>query len=162
MRKPQGSLTATQYEILNVVWSSGAAGATVAEIWQACSARRPVGRTTILNHVDRLEKRGWLIRRPQESPLRYLATLERAKTVALLAGDFVDGFFGGSARDLMVSLLGSKRLKPSEIDQLRRMLESASAQLDTKNPSQNLQNGLPRPGNSGTPTRWGIGSKKGK
>ena len=132
MPKPQGSLTSTQYEIVDVVWGHGTAGATVAEIWQAFSARRPVGRTTILNHVDRLEKRGWLIRREQESPLRYVAALGREKTVALLAGDFVDGFFSGSAKDLMVSLLGSKRLRPTEIDQLRRMLESMSEQPDTK------------------------------
>jgi predicted transcriptional regulator len=132
MPKPQGSLTATQYEILDVVWSHGNSGATVAEIWQVFAARRPVGRTTILNHVDRLEKRGWLFRREGESPLRYVAALGREKTVALLAGDFVDGFFGGSARELMVSLLGSKRLKPAEIDQLRRMLESASEHRDTR------------------------------
>jgi predicted transcriptional regulator len=128
MSKPQGSLTSTQYEILDVVWNHGTAGATVAEIWQAFSARRPVGRTTILNHVDRLEKRGWLIRRENDSPLHYVAALEREKAVALLTGDFVDGFFGGSVRDLMVSLLGSKRLKPTEIDQLQRMLESATKQ----------------------------------
>jgi len=132
VRKPQGSLTSTQYEILDVVWSHGSAGATVAEIWQALSARRAVGRTTILNHVDRLEKRGWLIRREDQSPLRYAAVLGREKTVALLAGDFVDGFFGGSAGDLMVSLLGSRRLTPSEIDQLRRLLESALKQDDTR------------------------------
>jgi predicted transcriptional regulator len=132
VRKPQGSLTSTQYEILNVVWSHGGAGATVAGIWQAIGARRAIGRTTILNHVDRLEKRGWLIRREEESPLRYVAALGRERTVAFLASDFVDGFFGGSAGDLMVSLLGSKRLKPSEIDQLRRLLESASEQPDTK------------------------------
>ena len=73
MPKPQGSLTSTQYEIMEVVWSHGAAGATVGKIWQAFSARRAVGRTTILNHVDRLEKRGWLIRHKEESPLRYVA-----------------------------------------------------------------------------------------
>jgi len=132
MPKPQGSLTSTQYEILDVVWRHGSTGATVAEIWQAFSVRRPVGRTTILNHVDRLEKRGWLIRREEESPLHYAAALGREKTVALLAGDFVDGFFGGSARDLMVSLMGSKRLKLTEIDQLRRMLESTTEQSGTQ------------------------------
>jgi BlaI family transcriptional regulator, penicillinase repressor len=132
MSKPQGSLTSTQYEILDVVWSHGPTGATVAEIWQSSSARRPVGRTTILNHVDRLEKRGWLIRRQGESPLRYLAAVGREKAVALLTGNFVDGFFGGSVRDLVVSLLGSKRLRPSDIDQLRRLLESASEQPNTQ------------------------------
>ena len=132
MQKPQGSLTSPQYEILDVVWRYGSTGATVAEIWQAFSVRHPVGRTTILNHVDRLEKRGWLIRREEESPLHYAAALGREKTVTLLAGDFVDGFFGGSARDLMVSLLGSKRLKPAEIDQLRGILESAADRPDNK------------------------------
>ena len=132
MPKPQGSLTSTQYEILDVVWNHGSTGATIAEIWQAFAARRPVGRTTILNHVDRLEKRGWLIRREDESPLHYVAALAREKTAAMLTGDFADGFFGGSARDLMVSLLGSKRLKPAEIDQLRRLLESAIGPSDTK------------------------------
>ena len=132
MRKPQGSLTSTQYEIMDAVWSHGSAGATIAEIWQTFSARRPVGRTTILNHVDRLEKRGWLTRREGESPLHYAAVLGRQETEALLAGEFVDGFFGGSASDLMVSLLGSKRLEPSEIEQLRQLLESASEQPDTK------------------------------
>ena len=132
MTKPEGSLTATQYEILDAVWDHGPGGATVAEIWQTFSARRPVGRTTILNHVDRLEKRGWLARREEESPLRYVAVLGREKTVALLTNDFVDGFFGGSAQDLVASLLGSKRLKPSEIDQLRQLLESASDKPNTK------------------------------
>jgi BlaI family transcriptional regulator, penicillinase repressor len=132
MPKPHGSLTSTQFEILDVIWSHGSAGATVAEIWQAFSVRRPVGRTTILNHVDRLEKRGWLTRRENDSPLRYVVALEREKAVALLTGDFVDGFFGGSVRDLMVSLLGSKRLKPAEIDQLQRMLELASEQPAAK------------------------------
>ena len=36
------------------------------------------------------------------------------------------------AGDLMVSLLGSKRLKPSEIDQLRCLLESAKRESDAK------------------------------
>ena len=35
---------------------------TVAEIWQAIGASRAIGRTTVLNQVDRLEKRGWLRR----------------------------------------------------------------------------------------------------
>jgi predicted transcriptional regulator len=125
MRTPEGKLTCTQYQIMESVWEQGNAGATVAEIWRAVFSRRSVGRTTILNLVDRLEKRGWLIRRENEKPCRYSAALDRGQTAALLAGGFVDDFFGGSASELVMSLLGSRRLNPDDIERLRCLLESA-------------------------------------
>jgi BlaI family transcriptional regulator, penicillinase repressor len=132
MSKPEGSLTSTQYEIMVVVWESADHGATVTDIWQAVSANRGVGRTTILNLVDRLERRGWLVRRDREKPCHYLAALGRDETATLLAGGFVDDFFAGSASNLVMSLLGSKRLNSGEIERLRRALESTSRQPHEK------------------------------
>jgi len=126
MAPPEGSLTSTQHEIMEAVWKSADQGATVAEIWQAIAAGRRVGRTTILNLVDRLEKRGWLVRRDRDKPCHYLAALGREETAAILAHEFVDDFFGGSAGNLVMSLLGSRRLKPQEIERLRRLLEEGS------------------------------------
>jgi BlaI family transcriptional regulator, penicillinase repressor len=126
MAKPDGSLTSAQHEIMAVVWQSGARGASVTEIWQAISAQRRVGRTTILNLVDRLERRGWLVRRDREKPCHYLAALGREETAVFLAGGFVDSFFAGSASNLVMSLLGSKRFKPGEIERLRHVLEETS------------------------------------
>jgi predicted transcriptional regulator len=126
MTKPEGSLTSAQYEIMAAVWDNADHGATVAEIWQAVAARRKVGRTTILNLVDRLEKRGWLARRDREKPCHYVASLGRGKTSVLLAGGFVDDFFAGSASNLVMSLLGSKRLDPDEVQRLRQLLEATS------------------------------------
>ena len=125
MPKAEGNLTATQYEIMEVVWNRGNEGASVAEIWQAIAPQRSVGRTTILNLVDRLEKRGWLIRCDQQRPVRYVASQDRSKTSALLAGSFVDDFFGGSASGLVMSLLGCKRLTHEELERLRSVLEQA-------------------------------------
>src|SRR5262245_48873976 len=68
MREPKGSLTAAQYEIMDAVWNAGAEGVSVADIWQAISHARAIGRTTVLNQVDRLEKRGWLKRLPGAGP----------------------------------------------------------------------------------------------
>jgi BlaI family transcriptional regulator, penicillinase repressor len=132
MSNPEGSLTSAQHEIMEVVWERAGEGATVAEIWQAISARRAVGRTTILNLVDRLEKRSWLVRRDREKPCHYLAAMGREETAAFLARGFVDDFFGGSAGNLVMSLLGSQRLKPQEIDQLRRILGSSSKRSGEK------------------------------
>jgi predicted transcriptional regulator len=132
MPLPEGNLTRAQHEIMEVVWSAGRPGATVASIWDAVSKTRPVARTTVLNLVDRLEKRGWLKRRQHNGAFHYKATVSRKKTAALLTGEFVDGFFGGSATDLVMSLLGSKQLKPEEIDQLRQLLDADANDEDER------------------------------
>ena len=127
MVRPQGTLTAAQHEILDVIWNRPAAGATVTEIWHTIGQQREVTRTTVLNQVDRLEKRGWLRRKKHEDGFRYFATLSRDEAARSMAEEFIDSFFGGSASELVMSLLGSKKIKPSEIARLRGLLDSQSS-----------------------------------
>jgi BlaI family transcriptional regulator, penicillinase repressor len=120
---PEGSLTPSQYEILDAVWSAGKQGATVAEIWQQIAGQRGVARTTVLNLVDRLEKRGWLQRIDDpEGPNRFVAAVDRQRTKSELAREFVHDFFDGSAGNLVMSLLGSNRLTTEEVEELRQLL----------------------------------------
>lgn len=127
MVKPQGTLTAAQHEILDVIWNRPAAGATVTDIWHTIGQQREVTRTTVLNQVDRLEKRGWLRRKKHEDGFRYVATLSREEASCSMAEAFIDSFFGGSASELVMSLLGSKKFKPAEIARLRALLDSQSS-----------------------------------
>jgi len=128
MTSPEGTLTAAQHEILEVIWSGPPVGATVTEIWQAIAAQRAVSRTTVLNQVDRLEKRGWLKRKKSDDGYRYLATRTRDEAARSLANEFIDAFFGGSTSQLVMSLLGSKKLKPAELARLRAILDSQCKQ----------------------------------
>jgi predicted transcriptional regulator len=127
MREPRGSLTAAQYEIMTVVWRAGEAGVAVAEIWQAIAQARAIGRTTVLNQVDRLEKRGWLRRLPGDGATRFRATRSKDDVAHLLVTDFVSDYFDGSTADLMSALLGSDAcsLTPQEVDRLRKLLDQA-------------------------------------
>lgn len=118
----RGDLTPVQHEIMSLVWDAGADGLSVAAIWQAIAGRRDVARTTVLSLVDRLEKRGWLARRPTADGLRYTAAVDRATTKSRLATDFVTGFFGGSSVQLVQSLLGSRSVSPDELERLRSLL----------------------------------------
>jgi BlaI family transcriptional regulator, penicillinase repressor len=120
-RLPDTDLTPVQFEILQVAWNASD-GASVAEIWETISAGRDVGRTTILNLVDRLEKRGWLSRRKIDGVFRYRPTVDRETATGHVAAEFVDSFFSGSASDLVMSLLGSRRISPAEIEELRTRL----------------------------------------
>ncbi len=94
---PDSALTAVQFEILEAAWN-GAAGASVAEIWETVSAKCFVTRTTILNLVDRLAKRGWLARQKTDGVYRYRPTVDRETATGKVAAEFVDAFFSGSAR----------------------------------------------------------------
>src|SRR5262249_357745 len=96
-------------------------------IWHVIGQQREVTRTTVLNQVDRLEKRGWLRRKKHEEGFRYVATLSRDQAARSMAEEFIDPFFGGSGRELVMSLLGSKKLKTSEIARLRDLLDSQSS-----------------------------------
>lgn len=132
MPTPKGSLTAAQYEIMAVVWASEDAGVTVADIWQAIAEARSIGRTTVLNQVDRLEKRGWVARVPADGPTRFRATLSKENASQQLVAGFVSDFFDGSTVELVSALLGNDgcALTKQDIGRLRKLLEQARRRQD--------------------------------
>lgn len=120
---PRGELTESQLELMDVVWKAGNDGASVAEIWEAISAVRPVARTTILTMVGRLEERGWLERRTGDKVTRYVASTPRSLALDRLSRRFIDLFFGGSPSAFLKSLLGSESIDPEELERLRALLK---------------------------------------
>lgn len=122
MTDPDGGLTPAQYEILEVIWNSPS-GATVSEVWHVIGERRGVTRTTVLNQIDRLERRGWVQRKKHSDGYRYSATQSRESAAQGIVNQFVDSFFGGSAGELVMSLFGSKRIKPADVARLRKILD---------------------------------------
>jgi len=125
MSESERALTGVQKEILDVIWKAGPEGASAADVWDVLSAKRGVARTTVLTHIVRLERRGWLIRRETPNGLRFVVTRDRAQASAGIAKKFIDEFFGGSASELVMSLLGSRKIKPGEIERLRKLLDAS-------------------------------------
>jgi BlaI family penicillinase repressor len=127
MPEPKGSLTAAQYEIMAVIWDVGDVGVTIADIWQVIAASRDIGRTTVLNQVDRLEKRGWLRRLPGDGPTRFCPTLSKKDASRQLVAGFVSDYFQGSPAELVSALLGGDAgtLTKKEIERLRKLLDQA-------------------------------------
>jgi predicted transcriptional regulator len=127
MAAPRGNLTAAQYEIMSAVWNAGDEGISVADIWQTIAQARAIGRTTVLNQVDRLGKRGWLVRVGGNGPTRFRAALAKQDASRQLVADFVSDYFQGSAVDLVSALLGGDvfSLTKKDIGRLRKMLEEA-------------------------------------
>lgn len=136
MQDPKGSLTAAQHEIMSAVWDAGEAGIAVADIWQVIAEARSIGRTTVLNQVDRLEKRGWLRRLPGDGSTRFCATLSRDDASQQLVAGFVSDYFQGSTVDLVSALLGNDAfaLTKKDVDRLRKLLEQARRRREEGQP----------------------------
>jgi BlaI family transcriptional regulator, penicillinase repressor len=126
MQTPEGTLTPAQFEIMQVIWDAdGATGLTVAEIWEGLQKRRALGRTTVLNQVNRLASRKWLRRHNREDGVRFSAALARDDAQAALARTFTEDYFAGSAGSLFQSLLGSAEVSPDELAALRQIVQKA-------------------------------------
>lgn len=122
MATPEGKLTPVQFEIMQLVWDS-AQGLTIGEIWNLIRPGRDVARTTVLNLVDRLEKRAWLKRRKDGGVFRYAAAVKRHAAEAQLTSEFLQEFFDGSAANLMMSLLGSQQVSKADIERLKHLID---------------------------------------
>lgn len=128
---PDGTLTPAQFEIMQLLWDA-TQGLTVAEIWEQICKEREVSRTTVLNLVDRLERRGWLDRQKVEGVFRYTPAIDRQSTEGQLAADFVGEFFNGSPASFVLSLLGSNRISKSELQRLKSLLEKPNTKDSRK------------------------------
>ncbi|MCA9171119.1 MAG: BlaI/MecI/CopY family transcriptional regulator [Planctomycetales bacterium] len=126
MNTPEGSLTPAQFEILQLLWQSPD-GLTIAELWDAIRTDRDVSRTTVLNLVDRLEKRNWLSREKHEGVFRYRVVVDQQVTEAKLADTFVSEFFNGSTSSFVLSLLGSNRISSADLKRLKALLEESQS-----------------------------------
>ena len=126
MSEQEGTLTAAQFEILQLLWEAES-GLSVAEIWTKVCEGREVSRTTILNLVDRLEKRNWLQREKIGGVFRYQACVDRSTTEARLASEFVSEYFDGSTSSFVLSLLGSKKVSKSELARLKAILDDSTS-----------------------------------
>lgn len=112
-----------QWEVMNIIWDRGEA--TVSEIWQAFTARRPVARNTVLTLVARLEEKGWLHRRSEGNVLRYSSAIPQQTALRQIARRIVDTAFRGSAEGLIMTLLDDSEFSEGESDRIRAMLEAA-------------------------------------
>jgi predicted transcriptional regulator len=126
-RKDPAPLTAGQMEIMNVVWDLG--DATVAEVWEALSARRKVARNTVLTLMTRLEQKGWLRRRAEGAAFRYSSRRPRADTQRGLVRRLVDTAFGGAADGLVMALLEGRGVSREEAERIRDLIERAAGEL---------------------------------
>src|SRR5262249_34572284 len=124
MAKHLPSLGELEIRVLRLVWQQQPC--TEREITDVLQQERPVGRTTILKTMQRLEAKGLLVRVPGEGPVRFRASLDQDKVLPALIGRFVRGVLGGSPEPLVAYLAGSGKLSAKDLETLRAICRKIS------------------------------------
>jgi predicted transcriptional regulator len=83
-----------------------------------------VVRTTVLNVMNRLVQKGFLVRRKSQGIYRYSPRVAKARLLRTLIHDFVERALGGSVSPFMVYLAQDGRLSDQEIAQLKQIVKS--------------------------------------
>ena len=105
--------------ILRVLWEQGPS--TVRQVHAKLG--RDTAYTTVLKLLQIMTEKG-LVRRDESSRTHIYAAAETAqKTQRLLLKDLLDKAFGGSAADLVLQALATKRASREELAQIRKLLD---------------------------------------
>lgn len=120
MKKP-GPLTEVELEIMHVVWELG--DATVKQVHDVLSTRRPVAYTTVMTMLGLLAKKGHLKREESGKAFVYRPAHTKGRVVSRMLDDFVSRVFHGSARPLVLALLKDRKISKRDLEEIARLAE---------------------------------------
>ncbi|HTF70701.1 MAG TPA: BlaI/MecI/CopY family transcriptional regulator [Edaphobacter sp.] len=119
------ALTKLELQIMQAIWKLG-----TANVKPACSVKevqealpQQLAYTTVQTMLNILERKGKLRRKLRGRAYVYSATVTEAKASRHAVRDLVDRMFGGSADELVMSLIKSRQIDPKRIAELSRQLE---------------------------------------
>jgi len=119
------ALTKLELQIMQVIWKLGAGN-----LKGACSVKevqeglpQQLAYTTVQTMLNILERKGKLKRKLRGRAYVYSATVTEARASRHAVRDLVDRMFGGSADELVMSLIKNRQIDPRRIAELSRRLE---------------------------------------
>lgn len=113
--------TSAELEILRVLWDRGPS--TVREVHDVLAEAKQMGYTTVLKLLQIMTAKGLVTRNEQNRAHVYEARQPAEKTKRQLAGDLLQKVFGGSASQLMMHALSSKKASRADLNEIRRFLD---------------------------------------
>src|SRR5580704_10583867 len=113
--------TDAELEILTVLWSPGPS--TVRDVHESVSRRKPTQYSTVLKFLQIMAEKGLVRRDEKQRAHIYEAAQPREWTQRRLAGDLLQRAFAGSAKNLLVGALSSRKASKQDLAELRKLLD---------------------------------------
>jgi predicted transcriptional regulator len=118
------SLGELEIRVLREVWRDQPC--TERHVWDRLRDDRPVGRTTVLKTMQRLEAKGLLLRVPCKGPVQYKASADERRLLPAIVRRFVDNALAGSLEPLVACLADSRKLSAKDIAALKAIARRVS------------------------------------
>jgi len=112
----------SELEILHVLWRKGPQ--TVRQIHPALRRKREIGYTTVLKTLQVMAEKGLVTRDETERSHVYRAAVPEKSVKRRLVSDMLDRVFEGSAANLVLQALSTKRATPEDIRRIRKLLNA--------------------------------------
>jgi BlaI family penicillinase repressor len=119
----QNKPTTAELEILDLLWERRQA--TVKEIHEIISERKPTIYTTVLKTLQIMHEKGLVERDASSKAHVYRAKQTQDETQKNLVSDLLEKAFRGSALRLVQHVLESKPASAEELSEIRKMITEA-------------------------------------
>ncbi len=113
--------TERELAILEILWDQGEA--TVRQVHEALLPELGIAQNTVQTFLRILNEKGLVTFRKQGRSFIYSATVDPEPTRQGLLGRVLDGVYGGALDRLVAGALSIRKVKPKDIERLRKVLE---------------------------------------
>lgn len=114
--------TDAELAILRILWDRGAS--TVRQVHEVLGRERPTAYTTTLKMLQIMTEKGLVRRDDTDRTHVYQARQTQEHTQRQLVRDLLDRAFGGSASQLVMQALATRRASPEELEEIRKLIEN--------------------------------------
>lgn len=118
--KKQPNIGRSEMEILQHIADHDPS--TVREVADHFAETRGHVRTTVLNVMERLRKKGYLKRRRSEGVYQYSPSVPKTELLGRLVKDFVETSLGGSVSPFVAYLSGETEVTEEELKELKQLV----------------------------------------
>ena len=119
-KKRSSSLTPLELEIMQILWKNGPGN--VQAVQEALNPDSNLAYTTVQTMLNILQRKGKVKRTLRGRAYEYRAAISEDKVSSHALHDLVNRMFGGSAEQLVMSLIKSRQTDPERIAKLLRQV----------------------------------------
>lgn len=112
--------TEAEIEILQILWDKGPS--TVRFVNDKLNEKKDVGYTTTLKIMQIMNEKGLVSRKKEKRSHVYSASYSEDTTRELMMDRILNNLFSGSAKKLVMQVLGSKKTSKEEIKEIKKFI----------------------------------------
>ncbi len=122
-------LSDTEWKLMNHLWEQEA---TIMELTKELGEEQDWTKSTIITMLNRLEKKGAVAYREEGRAKRYYPIIDRNLAAVHETEGFLDKVYQGSVAMMLNAMAGSRKLRETDVQELRALLERWEQEEETK------------------------------